>query len=59
MERARRLSEEDLTDFMIIHGEQIMAEAGRQRDEDGNWSEDDLTFLEMVARKRLEHPAIN
>jgi hypothetical protein len=55
----REQKEEDFNDFIGTHGDDILREAGRLPDADGNWSEEDIAFLEMIYRKGLDHPAIN
>ncbi|MER8373690.1 hypothetical protein [Mesorhizobium sp. M1406] len=48
-----QLDQQDIADFAAIHGEEIMAKAGRERDADGNWSEEDLAWLWKVGAERI------
>lgn len=47
------LDQEDIADFAAIHGDEIMAKAGRVRDADGNWSQADLDWLWAECAKRV------
>lgn len=46
--------EDDITDMMILLGDDILLERGRTRNEDGNWSDEDMVLLENVCRERLQ-----
>ena len=47
------LDEEDINEMMFLNGDEIMAQFGRKRDEHGDWSKDDLAFLEAECRRQL------
>ena len=51
-EWVREQYEEEINNMMFFCGDEIMAEFGRKRDEDGEWSEEDIDFLEKVCRNR-------
>ena len=48
----REQYEEEINDMMFFRGDEIMDEFGRQRNEDGCWSDDAIEFLEQVCRDR-------
>ena len=44
---------EEIAAFAFLHGEEIMAKAGRKRMPDGGWSEDDLAWERAEIARRL------
>jgi hypothetical protein len=49
----REQDEQDIVDFAFFYGDELMAEAGRKRGPDGNWSEEDLAWERAEIAKRL------
>ena len=49
---------EEIAAFAFLHGDEIMAEAGRKRMPDGGWSEDDLAWERAEIARRLGLPIV-
>ena len=49
---AREQYEEEITEGMFFCSDEILGEVGRQRGEDGSWSDDDIALLEKICRER-------
>jgi hypothetical protein len=47
----REQYEEEITDMMVLCSDEILGEVGRQRGEDGCWSEEDFALLEKICRE--------
>ena len=50
--------DEEIAAFAFLHGDEIMAEAGRKRMPDGGWSEDDLAWEHAEIARRLGLPIV-
>jgi hypothetical protein len=52
-EMSNKQDDEDIADYAAIHGDDIMAEAARERMANGDWSQEDLDWLWEECRRRL------
>ncbi len=43
--------DDDVVDYAQFHGDEILESAGRQPDEEGNWSQEDVDWLWQMCKE--------